>query len=546
MNLAELLLTGVTDEDEMFGIVGDRKYTRKETLERVYRLANGLRSMGIEEGDKVSCMVYNGNEFFETLFAASLLGGVMPFTNWHMKGKELAYCLGPKFGPKALVLDEEFIPEVEEIRSKIGNIEQFIVVGDKAPSGMVHYESLLDSQIPKRPEKAMSYLGVMFLSAGTTGLPKGINVYDIGNALLAPSKFRGELRVKSIDELMELALMQFKNYLYYFDIQRIDKPVMVCATPLYHGGIVAVWLPVMAYGGTIVYQKKFDPADFLRLVEQHRANTTFLPPILIKRILDLPPRVRSKYDLSSMRTMITAAAPCPPEHKREINKLFIQQGAPGPVFYEYYASQDAIMVSMLRPDHYVENPEKYSSVGKICGAKVKVFDETRNQECKPGEPGTLFVQTLSTAALSYTGDLNQTAEAFRRFNDEWWFNEGEIVTVDEDGFLYVKERKKDMIISGGVNIYPAEIEEVIMTHPQIEDVAVIGAPDPEWGENVMAVIQLKPGGEVTEREIIEWTKGKLSGYKKPKSVRFIDKLPRHVDGKIFKRELREKFFGKKE
>jgi long-chain acyl-CoA synthetase len=232
---------------------------------------------------------------------------------------------------------------------------------------------------------------------------------------------------------------------------------------------------------------------------------------------------------------VCAAAPCPAELKKKIVDFF------GPCFYEFYGSTDAMMNAILKPEHYLESPDKIRSVGKVLeGNKIKIIDEEGN-EAPPNQPGEMVLSSVVVRNLEYHKDPEKTRESFIRIDGELYFKEGEIGYFDDDGFLYIVDRKKDMIISGGVNIYPAEIEEVLLLHPSVLDVAVIGVPDEKWGESIKAVVVLRDGKRATEEEIIEYCNGRLAGYKRPRSVDFTEELPRLPSGKVLKRELKQKY-----
>jgi acyl-CoA synthetase (AMP-forming)/AMP-acid ligase II len=228
--------------------------------------------------------------------------------------------------------------------------------------------------------------------------------------------------------------------------------------------------------------------------------------------------------------------------KKEVNEFFIRQGAERVVYYESYSSPESGLISLLKPEHYIENPKRYQSVGKIIGVggKAKIIDEEGDRECGPNEPGTLFLQTLMHAYPTVR-EQEDTKSSFREIDGEMYFNEKMTASLDEDGFLYIQGWRGDMVYSGGVSIPPAEVEGVILEHPKVEEVAVIGIPDPEWGESVLAVVQLKQGETATSEEILDFAKERLSPYKKPKLVRFVDRLPLGSDGRISKKELKQKF-----
>jgi long-chain acyl-CoA synthetase len=448
--------------------------------------------------------------------------------------------LGKEFHPQALILDPEFLPQVKELKEDTSNIRHLITTGD-TPSGFPSYEDLLSNSSPEPLKDPYFQISYVLFSAGTTGLQKGINLYDIVNTFINPHEFSGPVRIKNAERRSE-HLFRLLNIVYRVGSHLVDDYKSLGATPFYHGGaLIANWVLALVFGGSFVYMRKFDPEEYLRLIEKERVTTSFAVSTMIHRILSLPPEVKSRYDLSSMKLLITGAAYCPAHLKRGINELFMCQGAKEPVLTEGYGSSEVAIVSVLNPQDYTEDPRRYYSVGRAMNARVKIMDGEK--ECPPGEQGAMFVQGLFTSSLDYIGGKERVEDGFRDIDGEKYFDEGVFASVDSEGFLYIGDRKKDMLKSGAVNIPSCDVEEVILEHPGVEDVAVIGAPDPEWGEKVMAVVQLKKGESVTEEEIIDFASRRLSSYKKPKIVKFLPSLPRREDGKMIKRELREMFFG---
>jgi acyl-CoA synthetase (AMP-forming)/AMP-acid ligase II len=244
---------------------------------------------------------------------------------------------------------------------------------------------------------------------------------------------------------------------------------------------------------------------------------------------------KDQYDVSSMKSLVCAAAPCPTELKKDILQYF------GPVFYEFYGSSDGAINTILKPEHYINDPDKLRSVGKITEANKIIIVDEDTVELPPNRPGDLLVSNAMVKYLDYYKEPEKTRDAFLEIGGEKYFKEGEVAYLDEDQFCYIADRKKDMIISGGVNIYPAEIEEVLLLHHSVLDAAVIGIPDEDWGESIKAFVVLREGKEPNEEEIITYCGEKLAGYKKPKSVDFVDELPRHPTGKLLKRILKERY-----
>jgi len=312
--------------------------------------------------------------------------------------------------------------------------------------------------------------------------------------------------------------------------------------PLYHGGTQAAVNPLYV-GGTIVPMLKFDAEDFLQFIDRYKVNYAFVAPTMLERILKLPDEVKAKYDLSSMQEILCSAAPCAAYVKKGINALFKRQGAGKNVFYEYYGSAEAFIISVLRPEDYEEKPERYKSVGKVCGCDCIAYNVDEKRVCKPGEEGHVIVRNPRIYTVNY-GNSNEMDNSFIEVDGALWFDDGCLGYFDDDGFLYLTSRSKDMIISGGVNIFPVEIEEIIKLHDKILDAAVIKVPDRDLGEVPGALIQMIDGNVLSEQEVVEHCKkGGLYGYKMPRKIRFIDDLPRTTAGKIRKKDLEKVFLS---
>lgn len=517
-------------------ISSEKRFTYREYKERVFRFGNGIADLGMKSGDKVAVMLYNSNEFLEAMFGSSYVGCPNPGVNWHLKGDELAKTINLT-SPKALLFDGEFIDKVTEIRDKLKSVEKFIVVSDEdAPKDMILYEDLLKNSSDKMP-KGNFILALNPYTGGTTGAPKSVNYYDSASYLFSNI---AEGPRTSLKEYLRLAILEF-SFIHYFDMHKIKDLRSLVIAPIYHAGALVGLIPFFL-GGTMVMMKKFDPESALRLIEEEKVSWSFVVPTILQRWLALSDDVKKKYYLGSMNTLICAAAPCPVEVKKGTNALFMQQGTKKPVFYEYYGSAETMIITLLRPDDYVINSDRYASVGKVRCGDLKIISEDGN-ELMAGEDGMVHGRTINTISLRYPGSSDRLKSVLREIDGKEYYDDGLIGHLDKDGFLYLTDRVKDMIISGGVNIYPSEIEEKILKHPSVSDVAVIGVPQPDLGEAVRAEIQLKDGKTATEDEIIGHCKKEgLFGFKIPKQVGFIEELPRHIDGKILKRELRDKYW----
>lgn len=527
----------------IFDAFGDReaiisqgnRITYKEYKERVFRFGNGVQDLGLKSGDKVAVMLYNSNEYLESMFGSSYVGCPNPGVNWHLSGDELARTINIT-SPKALLFDGEFLEKIIQIKDDLKSVEHFIVVGENVPEDMVQYEDLLKSSSDKMPDGNF-ILALNPYTGGTTGVPKSVNYYDSASYLFSNI---AEGPRTSLKEYLRLAVMEF-SFIHYFDMHKIKDLRSLVIAPIYHAGALVGLIPFFL-GGTMVMIRKFDPEYTLKLIEEERVSWSFVVPTILQRWLALPEEVKKRHYLGSMHTLICAAAPCPVEVKKGTNDLFLQQGTKRPVFYEYYGSAETMIITLLRPDDYIAKPERYASVGKVRCGDLKIFDEERG-ELPPKESGIVHGRTINTVSLRYPGSSDRLKSVLREIDGKEYYDDGLIGYLDEDGFLYLTDRVKDMIISGGVNIYPSEIEEVILKHPAVSDVAVIGVPNPDLGEAVRAEIQLKDGVSATEEEILEHCKKEgLFGFKIPKQVGFAKELPRHIDGKILKRELREKYW----
>jgi acyl-CoA synthetase (AMP-forming)/AMP-acid ligase II len=507
------------DPDKEVIIFGEKRFTYRDFKERINRLNNGLLSMGLKKGDHISAMIGNSNAILEVILGPTLTGIITTPINWHLKGEEIEYIVNNSES-KVLLVDEEFLSRIIPIRSKLKDLKSIIVIGDNVPDGMVSYEKFLSDSSSDDLKEITPGHGFMLYTSGTTGRPKGAHSLALDDPTIIDP-----------NDIADFILMM-DNIANGTDFQKTTNIHLVVG-PIYHAGPLAFLTATLFHGGTIVIMRKFDPEEALRLIEKEKVSTSFTPPIILKRLMDV--KDKKKYDVSSMKSVVSAAAPCQAELKKKVVDYF------GPVFYELYGSTEAGFNTILNPDDYQEDPEKIASVGRVApGNKIKVLDE--NGKVAPnGTVGDLYLTNSMVKYLDYYRDTDKTRGSFTDIDGEKYFIEGEVAYFDEDGFCYIVDRKKDMIISGGVNIYPAEIEEVILLHESVSDVAVIGVPDEEWGESVKAVIVLKENESVTADEIIALCNEHLAGYKKPRSVDFVDEIPRHDDGKLMKRLLREKY-----
>ena len=519
-----------------------RRFTYTDLKGRVFRLANALQGLGLKPKDRCAELLYNSSEFFEAFFACSLIGCPMPFLNWHLEGDELADAIG-RVRPKVLILHAGFLDKVMALKDRFPSIEHYIVVGTDVVPGMAAYEDLLSGSSDAMPESHFM-VALNPYTGGTTGTPKNVNYFDsVGYAF----SDLAEAPKVPLEEYLRFLILQF-SFMYWFGGTEISDPIthnMRCLIPgpLYHAGSIAGWVPFILLGGTGVPMGRFEPEDFLATIERERINWVFVVPTMLERILALPEEIQKKYALGSMHTVICAAAPATPELKKATNAFFRRQGCTKNVFIEFYGSSETAVSSVLLPGDYEEKPERYASVGKIRCAETRVFDRETGTWCPPGKDGKVLTRSLTTVGLNYVGSPEKLESSFLQVDGTYWFDDGLLGHMDEDGFLYLTGREKEMIISGGVNIFPNEIEAAIKRLDKVLDVAVVRYPHKELGEVPAAVIQPKDGLSLVEVEIIEHLKRlRMIGYKIPRYIEFVTNLPRHIDGKMRKKEIEDRFW----
>ncbi|RJP31031.1 MAG: hypothetical protein C4536_08830 [Actinobacteria bacterium] len=539
-----LAMWEIFDEREA-GVDGDRRYSYRELKDRVLKLANALQGLGVQPKDRVATMIYNSMAFLEILNATSLIGAPMPFVNWHLSGEELRKTINLRT-PRVFIFDADLLEEVLKIKDGLGGVEHFVVLGGDGPppQGMLSYEELLEKAPATRPE--VNFLASLNpYTGGTTGIPKSSNLYDSLSYALSDL---AEAPRETFENFLPYTMRAF-SYFYWFGGDRICDPVSrnirsLIVTPVYHAGTAAGWAPCFMLGATGVFMRKFDAEEFLHLIEAERINWVFVAPTILQRVLALPDEVKKKYWLGSMRSLICAAAPCPPQVKRDINRLFMERGAHGPVFSEYYGSSETAIITILLPEDYEEDERRINSVGKARCGDLGIFVEEEGRWAGPNEIGRVMGRTASTLALRYPGSEDKLHESIRIIDGMEWYDDGLLGYVDEDGFLYLTGRLKEMIISGGVNVYPLEIEGMILRHPAVFDAAVVSMPHPDLGEVPIACVQLHEGKDASADDILAFCREEgLHGYMLPAMVEFFPQLPRHIDGKIIKREL-EKLYWK--
>jgi acyl-CoA synthetase (AMP-forming)/AMP-acid ligase II len=483
-------------------IEGERSLTWEEFFRTRNRLAHALAGLGIGAGQHA--IVYAHNALENLLVGAALraLGAVGVPMNHRLTAEEVAYILDNSDATTVFVGDG-FVPMAERVRDA-SRVKHWVTLGAERRPWVTPLADLLAHGSDAPPPAPAAMGGSMIYTAGTTGKPKGAlrRVMDVAAAL------------------PRLAALNCLD----------PDQVHLVAGPLYHSAPGAFALYAQMVGGTVVVMRKFDPEDALRQIERHRCTTTFMAPTLLKRIVDLPAEVRARYDVSSMRSLVIAAAPCPMRVKEQALATF------GPVLYEFYGSTELGVNTVLHPEDVLRKP---GSCGRAApGVELAVLDD-EGRPAPPGTPGELFVRRYDGVFDEYYRNAAATAQTSRGE----WMSVGDVAWIDDEGFVYICDRKRDMIISGGVNIYPAEIEDALHRHPAVEDAAVFGVPDPEWGERVHAAIQLRPGRHASEQELVDFCRAHLADYKAPREVSFHEDFPRDTAGKLVKRLLREPYWA---
>ena len=484
----------------------------EEFEKRSNRLAHYLRSKGLNFQDHYSVFMENNNRHLETSAAGERAGLYYTCINSYLTSDELAY-LVENSESKILITSISRLEIVINAIKKCPLVKSVLVVGaenTKLPEGMYDYVEAV-SKFPDTPIEDEMLGTSMLYSSGTTGRPKGI---------LRP------LPTQPPDQ--PLPILTFLSELWSFE----EDMVYLSPAPLYHSAPQAAANFAIRKGATTIIMEKFDPLEFLKLVEKYRVTHSQLVPTMFSRMLKLPENERNKYDLSSHKYAIHGAAPCPEITKRQMINWW------GPIIYEYYGATEAFGFTYCNTEEWLKHP---GTVGKIMIGELSVLDEEM-KELPQGEPGTLWFKPASE--FKYHNDPEKTAEAFSA--DGNLTTVGDVGYTDEDGFLYLTDRQAFMIISGGVNIYPQECEDLLIPHPKVFDAAVFGVPNEDLGEEVKAVVQPVEGVEGNEaltNELLTYLSKYLARQKVPRSIDYTKELPRLPTGKLYKRILRDQYWG---
>jgi len=476
------------------------------------KIVHGLRAAGLQKGDQVTTVLPNSFEQVAVCLAAFQGGFYVTTVNWHLVGPEISYIVNDS-ETKALIVSERFADEAQRVLEDCVTPESGrFSVGDV--KGFRPFSDLIDGQSGERPAE-LTPGSYMFYTSGTTGRPKGV---------------RRGLPEGDVDETSAGSGGLFM----LFGTMPHDDNVQITQAPTYHTAVNNWTTMSLHMGHTVVLMDRWTPEDLLERVERYKVTHSHMVPTMFNRLLQLPDDVRLKYDVSSLRRMVHAAAPCPVETKRKMIEWW------GDAVWEYYAATEG-GGTIVGPQDWLKKPGTVGSPWP--GAEVIVVDEDGN-DLPTFESGTVYMK-MPGNMFEYKGDKDKTEKSRLR----GFFTVGDIGYLDDDGFLFLNDRANDMIIAGGVNIYPAEIEGALVQHEAVGDVAVFGIPNDDAGEEIKAVIELREGWEPTDETsatIMAWLHGQIAKQKLPRSIDYTTEMPRDPNGKLYKRRLKDPYWEGRE
>lgn len=473
--------------------------TYREVADASGRLARALHDRGVRKGDHVAVLVENQAEFHDVVWAAIRLGAYITPVNWHLTAAEAGYIV-ENCDARVLFATSRLAEVVAEMAPWVRRVDIRICVdGDLA--GFDRLDDVVQGAAAGLGDDEAEG-GWMFYSSGTTGQPKGI----------LPPLPEGGVGAPSFLTLMLSGMFGFDERTVYL------SP----GAPLYHAAPAGWTYGTQRLGGTAVVMERFEPLEVLAAIERHRVTHVQFVPTHMIRLMKLSDAERSRFDLSSLQVVVHAAAPCPVETKQRVIEWL------GPIVHEFYSGSEGVGLTYIDSADWLTHP---GSVGRSMTGEIHIVGD-HGEMLPSGEEGEVWFSTDRT--FEYYREPEKTTAAWDRRGWAWM---GDIGRVDDEGYLYLTDRAANMIISGGVNIYPREIEDVLVVHPEIDDVAVLGTPDPDMGERVTAFVVRTPGSDIEADEIIAWCRDRLSHFKCPAEVRFVDEMPRLPTGKLLKRLL---------
>jgi len=489
---------------------GGERVTYRELDERSNQGAQLLRSLGLRAGDSIAILLENHPRFFEICWAAQRSGLYYTPISYQLTAPEVEYIVRD-CGAKVLIASATTRDVAAALGPRLADLAGRFLVGGSC-EGYPSYEAAIARQpaLPVADEQEGSDL---LYSSGTTGRPKGVKLPQLGQPIGTPP-----------------VLVALLKGLYGVD----ERTLYLSPAPSYHAAPLRFCMSAQRLGATCIVMEHFDAVAALELIERHRVSVSQWVPTMFVRMLKLPEAERRRHDVSSLRVAIHAAAPCPIPVKRQMIEWW------GPVLYEYYAGTESNGFTSITSPDWLAHP---GSVGRALNAKVHILDD-EGKELAPGQPGAIYFE--GATAFEYHNAPEKTASSRTA---QGWSTLGDIGYLDAEGYLYLTDRKANMIISGGVNIYPQEAENLLVTHPKVANVAVFGIPNQDFGEEMKAVVQpidMRDAGPELEQELIAFCQSQLAKLKCPRSIDFQAELPRHPTGKLYKRLLRDRYWGNRE
>ncbi|HEX2689373.1 MAG TPA: AMP-binding protein [Kofleriaceae bacterium] len=498
-----------------YGADGIKRMTWGEFEATINRLGNALRARGVTHGSRVALMLPNGSEYLLAQQALARLGAIAVQIGYRLKAGEIAYILSNS-EPRATLVHADYLDAMTAARARTGKGGPMIVTGHAAGDA-AHRSPAIDEwaralaaaspEVPARPARPLGGAGggddgagVIVYTSGTTGTSKGAH-----------------------RSFTSIGLESVADLVLQIGARAADRHLVVC--PLYHSAAPAFVAIMLAMGGSVVLMNHFDPAGALDIIQRERVTSTLMVPTMIVRITNLLDETRARADTSSLRWVMSVAAPLSTEAARRFMARF------GPILWNFYGATETGIVTLAGPGDHLTRP---GTIGRaLRGNEIRLLDNT-DRDVPEGQVGELYVRNAMLISGYYKNE-----EATRASQRAGFFSVGDLGRRDADGYYYLESRKHDMVISGGVNIYPREIEDHLHTHPGILEAAVIGVPDPEWGETLRAFVVLRDGHQLSEQDILTYCKDSLADFKRPRKVTFLSELPRNPTGKVLKRELGE-------